>query len=172
MAHRPSSVDEYAYTVPYTPCSKPITVDSRIVAHSYDIDCTIDIPSGVTLAIASGAVLKFGSGGSITVEGTLHAVGTSTKPIVFTSANDNSIGGTTGTGSPAEGDWNGIVASESGTIDVEYTVLEYGTTVVEANNSASVDVTNIYDRERRNGRPSRLDRRSGGYGFHPQFDLR
>ena len=34
--------------------------------------------------------------------------GTSAKPITFTSINDNSVGGTTGTGSPSADDWYGI----------------------------------------------------------------
>ena len=45
---------------------------------------------------------------AFTVEGTLDAVGTTASPIVFTSVNDNTVGGTTGSGNPAAGNWEGI----------------------------------------------------------------
>ena len=103
--------------------------------------CTVDVPSGVTLTIEPGTVIK-GDGGSggcevenictLSVEGSLDAVGTPTEPIVFTSINDNSVGGDTGTGSPAAGNWSGIAVSESGSIDLEDTDVSYASTGVDA----------------------------------------
>ena len=57
------------------------------------------VPASVTLTIAPGTVVKAQGGGAcqydgtVCVNGTLDAVGTSSDPITFTSINDNSIGG-------------------------------------------------------------------------------
>ena len=60
------------------------------------IDQNIIIPSGVTLTIAPGTILKFAQGTGIIIEpgGTLDASGaTASNPIIFTSLTDNSVGG-------------------------------------------------------------------------------
>ena len=103
------------------------------------ISSGLDVPAGITLTVAPGAVIKsqseFGGFGdpapNLTVEGTLHAVGTSTKPIVFTSAND-SFRGTTGSGPPAAGDWNGIELGAGQTsTEFSYDVFEYASAAVQ-----------------------------------------
>ncbi len=127
-----SPADKFAYTSVITPCAGNITSNSEITAGTYIVDCTVDVPAGVTLAIDPGAVLKFDSGDALTVEGTLDAVGTPSSPIVFTSINDNTIGGDTGTGSPAAGDWSGISPSGVASIDVEHSILSYATVGIEA----------------------------------------
>ena len=73
----------------------------------------IGVAPGVTLTIEPGVVVKFatreyGGEAALWVRGQLRAVGTAEAPIYFTSLNDRSVGGRTGSGNPAGGDWGGI----------------------------------------------------------------
>ncbi len=106
-------------------------------AARYIITCLTTVASGATLTAQPGTVVKgdggngcdpgfdFGQECSIEVKGSLVAVGTISEPIVFTSINDNSVGGTTGSGTPAAGDWDGISANASGSLDIEHTDISY-----------------------------------------------
>src|SRR5262249_4449528 len=101
-------------------------------------DACLDVAPSITLTISPGTVVKSYRGGdrdsslcpdkgsgSLFNEGTLDAVGTATKPITFTSINDNTIGGATGTGNPTT-DWTGIESSGAGSIDLEHANVRYG----------------------------------------------
>ncbi|MGD0834598.1 MAG: kelch repeat-containing protein, partial [Candidatus Dormibacteria bacterium] len=116
------------------------TVWSAQLALTYVIDSAVDVPVGVTLTIQPGTVIKSG-GGAITVEGSLTAVGTTAAPIVFTSINDNSVGGATGSGSPTAGDW-GIESSAGGSIDIEHADIDYARTAVNAGGSGGLTIEN------------------------------
>ena len=130
------------------------TTWSPTVASAYTITSSLTIPSGVTLTIAPGTVVKAEGGNtgacgssapSLCIGGTLNAVGTASQPIVFTSINDNSVGGATGTGSPKAGDWGGISLDGSGAANLQESHIQYfsqGVSTFSAETSGSLVVSN------------------------------
>lgn len=77
------------------------------------VSSTLYVPSGATLTIQPGAIVKFANNEGIIVEsgGRIVANGTSGERIVFTSAKDDSAGGDSlldGVGLPGVGDWRYI----------------------------------------------------------------
>ena len=66
----------------------------------------LTIPEDGTLLIEPGAHLQFGAGSALDVHGRLHACGSSGKPIVLTSDQDDPE--RKGAGGPQPGDWIGV----------------------------------------------------------------
>jgi hypothetical protein len=110
----------------------------------HSLTCVVVVPDGVTLTVTAGAVIK-GDGGSncsynvgcaiaVRGSGTLNAAGTAANPITLTSINDNSIGGTTGTGTPAAGDWDGIWTN-AGHVILDQVKLDYAATALRVDGS-------------------------------------
>ena len=95
----------------------------------YTITGNLTIPSGVTLTIEPGAIVKIADNCSITVNsgGTLNALGTRAQPITITSIHDDSVGGDTnenGTETiPQAGDYR---TKNHGTLNLSSTEIFYG----------------------------------------------
>jgi hypothetical protein len=98
-----------------------------------EITGNVAVPTGQTLTVQAGTVVKFDAGTSLTVDGTLVAQGTPGQTIYFTSIQDGSVGG--GSGSPGPGSWNDIVFTSTSTANVlVHTEIRYG----GGNSSAAV----------------------------------
>jgi hypothetical protein len=99
----------------------------------YHVTGDVTVPSGVTLTIQPGAIIKFDAHKGIVVQpgGQLIAGGTVAEPIYFTSIKDDSVAGDTngdGDGSlPAPGDWRWIRVEGEATFDHVYVAYGGGT---------------------------------------------
>ena len=101
--------------------------------NTYQIYDTLTMNAGATLTVGPGVVVKFYSGGGLTIHGALSSVGTSAMPAVFTSWRDDRYGGDLNldgyASTPVNGDWRGIYFSSSATDGVsvlDHAVVRYG----------------------------------------------
>jgi hypothetical protein len=95
-----------AYAATHLPTTTYTSNTTWTVANSpYVLDGNVTVASGVTLTINPGVIVKFnGTLRELRVNGTLSAVGTSGSHIVFTSYQDDSVGGdTNGDGAATQG---------------------------------------------------------------------
>jgi YD repeat-containing protein len=122
---------------------------------SYAVTGTLTVPNGITLTILPGAVVKMGGGAIIDAQpgSTVVANGTLAQPIYITSANDNSVGTQTSSGtstSPAPGDWNSLIF-DGATVTLNHVQVQYGggpvtsqaqAGMIETTDNANVMITN------------------------------
>jgi hypothetical protein len=73
----------------------------------YLVTSDIYVPAGKTLSIQAGTVLLFKNFTGLHVQGTLAVLGTTDKPVVFTSENDRRFNPAAGL-NPNPYDWNGV----------------------------------------------------------------
>jgi len=97
------------------------------------VACDVIVPTGITLNISAGAIVKFHNDRAIIIEGTLRIIGSSIDPVRLTSFKDDMIGGDTngdgGNSTPARGDWTRIEFrdnSDDANSLIEYVELSYG----------------------------------------------
>lgn len=89
----------------------------------------LTIPTTVTLTWGPGLVLKLNQPSrTITVNGTLLALGSAGQPIVVTSIHDGDHGSVTSAGSPARGDWRSVIVNSGspGNSEFRHVVMRYG----------------------------------------------
>jgi len=103
------------------------TTWSDLIASTYVIQNFAEVAAGVVLNLNNGTVVKASGSGQICEDGIACAIDTmgtlNATGATFTSINDNSVGGPTGTGSPAEGDWRGF--GVAGTLSLSNTTVDY-----------------------------------------------
>ena len=120
--------------------SETLSPESALV---YAITCSVTVAKGATLSLAPGTIVKAEAFYGISVQGTLASNGTASNPATFTSINDNSVGGATGSGSPGVGDWGGIhVDSATSSVSLDHAVIDYASTGVTSSDAASTSITN------------------------------
>ncbi len=100
------------------------------------VDQNVIIPSGVTLTIAPGAIVKFAKNVGIVIQngGTLDLLGTANAPIVLTSLADDTAGGDTNLDGnqsvPQPGDWSGItplgVLNQNSFVQIRFATESHG----------------------------------------------
>jgi uncharacterized repeat protein (TIGR02543 family) len=112
---------EERYTAPVQ-LSGTISSSTRWRGHKvYHVTGNLTVSSSRTLTIDPAAVVKFASGCSLIVKGTLNAKGTRAEPIVFTSVKDDEHGGDNNWDGdktyPQPGDWYQIRVSGTAAFD-------------------------------------------------------
>ena len=101
----------------YTEITEDISSDTIWTKENgpYVINSEIFVSEGAVLYINEGVIVKFGSGGSLVVEGKIEARGIETDKIYFTSLQDDEVGGDTNNDGmdtyPAVGDWGYILVN-------------------------------------------------------------
>ena len=110
---------------------------SPYIVNAYDFN----VPTGVTLTIQPGVVIKFSQNNiALTVNGTLNAQGTAADPIYFTSYNDKTVGGDTGT-SPWGLSWAGIQTNSGASVNVSNVNIRNANNAL-TNNGGTATISN------------------------------
>ncbi len=148
------TVGETAQQPPLSGQVQPQTLGSCNASNSYTVDTTLDascvwvfnsvnVPIGVTLTLAPGAIVKITPLTSVTVAGSLRAQGTQANPVYITSLRDDSVGGDTNGDADAtnavRGDWGAIFLSGSATLELDSAVIRYGGSTLISNVAGEVD---------------------------------
>lgn len=114
----------------------------------YVVDANVIVPSGVTLTIPAGTIVKYKYYGSITIRtgGLLRVTGTAASPVHFTSFKDDTVAGDTNDNSdlnsPAIDDFQRAIVSEDGEANIVFAEFRYMSKGIEGTRtSGSIVVT-------------------------------
>lgn len=117
-------------------------------SYVYVVDANVIVPSGVTLTIPAGTIVKYKYYGSITVRtgGLLRVTGTAASPVQFTSFKDDTVAGDTNDNSdlnsPAIDDFQRAIVSEDGEANIVFAEFKYMSKGIEGTRtSGSIVVT-------------------------------
>lgn len=141
------------------PTSKPLKSDittATTLDGCYLVEATIDVSAELTIAPGSVLVFKKGTTLIITASGTLKAVGTAAKPILFTGEQK------------VRGHWGGVViANSTAANELQHATIEYGgSTAPSFGQKANLALTTSSSSTAVNASISNCTlRESAGYGF-------
>jgi len=85
----------------------------------------LTIPSGITLTLEKGTIIKVSRNKNIIINGCLNADGNQDQPIIITSVNNSSLGGKTGSSVKNKGDWDYIHFNHGSTGFLKHVTVEY-----------------------------------------------
>ncbi|MCX6753219.1 MAG: hypothetical protein NTW62_02660 [Candidatus Nomurabacteria bacterium] len=112
----------------------------NIVGSPYVVQNDIFIFSGATLTIEPGVIVKFANHSSLNVAGNIIANGTVNNQIIFTSINDDSVGGDTNEDLdmtiPQASDWSGFYFIDSQNSSFTNVDFRYAANIFTTDNSA------------------------------------
>jgi parallel beta-helix repeat protein len=105
-----------------------VSAKTRLGNGPFIVTNKVIVPSGVTLTIEPGTLIKFEKGASLQVYGVLNAQGTESNLITFTS-NEPSL---------AKGDWSGVYLTDSGSAQslISYCKVEYSSNGIQFYNTS------------------------------------
>jgi parallel beta-helix repeat protein len=111
-----------------TNVSGPISVDTTwdIGGSPYIVVGNVTVMNGITLTIDPGVEVRFDGNYSLSVDGTLDAIGSNANMIAFTS---NSL-------TPAWNDWLAIFVNSTGTATMDYCSVSYSMSGIFLNNTS------------------------------------
>jgi len=122
-------------TIPTTSVTGPITISSETVWTLDDspvlIQNMVTIGSGGMLRIMPGVIIRFAAGASLIVDGgELIVIGNSPPPqhVLFTSSENNAIGGGANTAGP--GDWTGLQFRSAASAEIHGATIEYAANAI------------------------------------------
>jgi len=116
-------------------------ISGNYPATEYTVSGNAVVPPKKTLSFEAGSILRYENFSGITVRGALVCKGTPSRPVIFTSINDNLNSGT----GPEPFDWNGIKAApEARGVTLEHCVVTYSTFGINIESDATpVTLVNV-----------------------------